>query len=503
MLQQLPLHAFLDFAKTAKRVAIFREISASHLTPIGIVEQLTDEMLDGAILESGLNQDDAGRSSLIAFDSIAQLSVQANRVTQRIGTNVTTHVGHPFSILRELIATLACVGQPHMMDFVSGAIGFFTYDAIRLFEAIPDRHALDNPLPDMLFNFYRTTLMFNHQRQTLLISMVVDIDGDPHKQYHETQTQIDQLIKKIAGASSQAMGTPGGPREAEARHGLDGTSVELDINDEQFMQLILRAKEYIVAGDAFQVVLSRCFKKRYTVPPFAIYQALRRVSPSPYMFYLPFGDRVILGASPEKLISVRDGQVAINPIAGTRQRTATSNDQHIADELLHDPKEQAEHMMLVDLARNDLGAVCKPGSINIQELLCVKHFSHVSHITSVLTGQLREDKDAFDAVAAAFPAGTLSGAPKIRAMQIIDELETSRRGMYGGAICRIDYQGNLDSCIAIRMAVLEDGTATVRTGAGIVYDSNPQSEANETRQKAQSLLDAIALAEESCHAANY
>lgn len=498
MLQLLSLNAFLALAKKAQRVAIFREISASHLMLTSIVERLGDEMRDGAILESGLNQDDAGRSSLIAFGSIAQLSAQNNLVTQQIGTNVTTHADHPFSILRQLIKSLACVGQPNMMDFVSGAIGFFTYDAIRLFEAIPDGHAQENPLPDILFNFYQTTLMFDHQKQTLLISIVVEIDDNPRKKYQETQAQMDQLIKKITVASTHET-----KRSLGLQTNRRTTSVELDINDEQFIQLIKRAKAYIIAGDAFQIVLSRCFKKRYTVTPFSIYQALRRVSPAPYMFYLPFGDSVILGASPEQLISVRNGEVAINPIAGTRQRSPTSNDQQIADELLNDPKEQAEHMMLVDLARNDLGAVCKPGSIEIQELLCIKHFSHVSHITSVITGQLREDKDAFDALAAAFPAGTLSGAPKIRAMQIIDELETSKRGMYGGTICRIDYQGNLDSCIAIRMAVLEDGIATVRAGAGVVYDSNPQSEANETRQKAQSLLDAIALAEESCYAANY
>ena len=213
------------------------------------------------------------------------------------------------------------------------------------------------------------------------------------------------------------------------------------------------------------------------------------------MFYLPINNGVIIGASPEKLIKVRNQQVEINPIAGTRQRTQQSHDEQIAAELLNDKKELAEHMMLVDLARNDLGAVCKPGSVKVKELLQVKHFSHVSHITSVVTGQLQDNLDALDALAAAFPAGTLSGAPKIRAMQIIDELETSKRGIYGGAICRLDYRGNLDSCIAIRMALLTDGMATVRAGAGIVYDSDPKSEANETRQKAQGILDAIAFAQ--------
>ncbi len=262
------------------------------------------------------------------------------------------------------------------------------------------------------------------------------------------------------------------------------------------MQLVERAKQYIIEGDAFQIVLSRRFTQHYQATPFDIYRALRRISPAPYMFYIPTDDGVIVGASPEKLIKVRHNQVEINPIAGTRPRLQNNQDEIIETELLNNEKEVAEHMMLVDLARNDLGRVCAPKSVQVSDLLKVKHFSHVSHITSTVKGQLRDNMDALDALAAVFPAGTLSGAPKIRAMQIIDELETSKRGLYGGAICRLDHQGNLDSCIAIRMALLQDGKATIRTGAGIVYDSDPKSEANETRQKAQSVLAAIQLAEE-------
>jgi anthranilate synthase component 1 len=242
--------------------------------------------------------------------------------------------------------------------------------------------------------------------------------------------------------------------------------------------------------------LSRCFKKRYSATAFEIYRALRRVSPAPYMFYLPFENGVMVGASPEKLISVRNKKIQINPIAGTRPRHNETDDERIKTELLHDPKECAEHIMLVDLARNDLGVVCKPGTITVDEFLKVKHFTHVSHMCSSVSGELENNKDALDALSAAFPAGTLSGAPKIRAMEIIDECETSQRGIYGGAICRLDSQLNLDSCIAIRMAVLQDGIATVQTGAGIVYDSDPQSESNETHHKAKGVLAALTLAEE-------
>lgn len=328
----------------------------------------------------------------------------------------------------------------------TSALGFLSYDAVRLFEAIPDRHKGPNQLPEIHFNFYKDILKFDRQRQ------------------------------KAELTSSTA-------------------SITTDLSDEEFMSLVEQAKNHIINGDIFQVVLSRKFTTPYSVSPMHIYETLKKISPAPYMFYLPTEHGVMVGASPEKLISVINKKVEINPIAGTRPRTQDKTDDQIAADLLGDKKEVAEHMMLVDLARNDIGASCKPGSVKIKELSKIKHFSHVSHIASTVTGELRDDKDALDALAAAFPAGTLSGAPKIRAMEIIDELETSRRGIYGGAIVQIDAEGNLDSCIAIRMAVLKNGIATVRTGAGIVYDSNPLSEANETRQKARGILEAIATAE--------
>lgn len=490
MYKTLSLNDFLTLAKSSPRIAVYHEISADRLTPIGIVENLKEEILDGTILESGLHHHDSGRYSYIAFGSIAQLSVHNSLVTQRVGKEITTHSGNPFNILRELLAQQASVSNNPHVDFINGAVGFMTYDAVRLFEPIPDRHVADNPLPEILFNVYQTTLMFDHLQQKLLISIATDVSDNPQQTYYEAQEKITALITQISRSSYQEN------EHKRSKKTLDSHE-DVDISDEHFIQLVERAKHYIEIGDAFQIVLSRRFTKRYTVTPFDIYRTLRRISPAPYMFYLPIQNGVILGASPEKLISIRNRHVSINPIAGTRLRTETSNNGSITADLLSDKKELAEHMMLVDLARNDLGAICMPGSIQIHELLHVKHFSHVSHITSKISGTLRDNLDAFDALAAAFPAGTLSGAPKIRAMQIIDELETSKRGIYGGAICRLDFQGNLDSCIAIRMATLHDGIATVRTGAGIVYDSNPTAEANETRQKAKSVLEAIACAEES------
>ncbi len=496
MLQKLSLDEFLAFAKTAKRVAVFREISADRLTPISIVERLGEEMRDGTILESGRQQQDTGRYSFITFNSMAELRAQNKIVTQRIGSTITTHHTHPHIILRKMIADLSCVGKDQIMDFINGPVGFISYDAVRYFEDIPDRHfnASMDDLPEMFFNFYTTTLVYDHHQQKLLISLIVEIDAHPEKAYKDAQEKIDKLILKI---SSSSFSQPSQSNISEINKlNKQKATAQTDLEDHEFITLVEHAKAYITKGDAFQVVISRRFMQAYTASPFEIYRTLRSHSPAPYMFYLPIDNAVMIGASPERLISVHNRQVTINPMAGTRKRLSETEDQKIADDLLSDEKECAEHMMLVDLGRNDLGAVCKPGTVKISELLKVKHFSHVSHITSNIIGGLRDDKDALDALTAAFPAGTLSGAPKIRAMEIIDELETSRRGIYGGIICRLDYQGNFDSCIAIRMAVLKDGIATVRTGAGIVYDSNPQAEADETRHKARAVLESLSLAEE-------
>lgn len=488
MLEKLSSDEFIALAKTKKRVAVFREIMADRLTPISIIENMGEKMPDATILESALLQD-GSRYTYIAFDVTAQLRVANNVVLQRIGAKVTTHAAHPFTVLRQLLAQQACATKESIMKFVGGTVGLMTYDAVRMFETIPDRHTKNNSLPEMLFNFFQTALVFDHLQEKLLITTIVDVSDNPQQCYQQAEEKINVLIKQMkTTVHSDGSSSPVKKKKK--------TAVEMDIDDEKFMQLVAQAKKYIAKGDAFQIVLSRCFRQDYSVSPFDIYRALRRVNPAPYLFHMPVDQSVIVGASPEKMISVQNGQVEINPIAGTRKRAKNDSDDHIRDALLSDKKERAEHMMLVDLARNDLGVVCEPASVKVKDLLRVKHFSHVSHITSVITGRLRENKDALDALAAAFPAGTLSGAPKIRAMQIIDELETSKRGMYGGVICRLDQQGNLDSCIAIRMAVLADGVATVRVGAGIVHDSDPHGEANETRYKAQGLLDAIAMAHE-------
>ncbi len=342
--------------------------------------------------------------------------------------------------------------------------GLIAYDAIRVKEKLPDRHE-HRDLPDFFFHFYQTVIHFDHSRQ------VIDIS-------HEgTQEELDAICRRCLESI-----------EPLPLHNPKKISIETDIGCEEFALLVDRAKEYVRAGDVFQVVLSRIFQSRIQARPFDVYRALRQTSPAPYLFFFEEVSFAVAGASPELLISVQDGVISSMPIAGTRAK----GDER---DLLSDPKERAEHVMLVDLARNDVGQVSKAGSVRVAESMAVRSFSHLRHIVSRVEGALDPSLHALDALKAAFPAGTLSGAPKIRAMEIIDELENRRRGFYGGAVVFLDEDGHLTSCIAIRMIVLQNGLAEVRAGAGIVLDSIPQKEALETKIKAQGALDALMLAE--------
>ncbi len=485
-MQALTRDEFQVYAKEARRIAVFEEMPAGHLTPIMIYTRLNQAQFADGVCFEDLHQRDGARFSFICFEPITSLTMHNHDDS------------HPLTALRDLQRQFAYKTRVEIAHLITSAMGFITYDAVRYFEDIPDRHAKDPSLPTVLFNFYALSLTFNHEQQTILISTVVEVGDHPDQSYHQARQKIMTVIELLACDVGLRCTQPNLRSSVDVGLHNDGSipasSIEVDTSDADFMHLVEKAKEYIIRGDAFQIVISRCFKRNYSVPPFEIYKTLRRISPAPFMFYFPTESNVIMGASPERLIRVENKQVTVNPIAGTRKRTGERTDEAITTDLLNDKKELAEHMMLVDLARNDVGAVSKPGSVQVTELLHVKHYSHVSHITSTVTGQLQENYDALDALVASFPAGTLSGAPKIRAMQIIDELETSRRGLYGGAICRLDSLGNLDSCIAIRMAILQNGIATIRTGAGIVYDSHPVAEAQETYQKARSLLDAISEA---------
>jgi anthranilate synthase component 1 len=372
-------------------------------------------------------------------------------------------------------------------NYSGGMLGVLTYNSIHLFENINLKHK--NNFYDLYFNCYETCITYIQQENKIIISTVTEINNDYQLEeiYHQANKKINDLIdiiyrKKSFNAISKNMSI--------------SKNFIPSIKDKKFIEKINQAKAYIKKGDAFQIVLSRKFKNKINIKPFLIYRAMRMYNPSPYSFFMKLDNFVLCGCSPEKFISIHNRIIESCPLAGTKAIQTADDEINLSEKLLQDEKEIAEHMMLVDLARNDLGRVCKPDSIKIKRLKEIEKFKRVIHISSTVQGELRDDKTIFDALKANFPAGTLSGAPKIRAMEIIDELETSSRGFYGGAICAIDNYANLDSCIAIRMAVLKKGIVEIQTGAGIVADSISVNEMQETYHKAKATIESIQLAEE-------
>jgi anthranilate synthase component 1 len=472
MLNKMTAEQFKELAKQGKPFAIHCEMAADNLTPISAHQALGELAKGATLLESTPETGKQARFSFIGIEPIAELHSNNDKTATET--------------LREFHAAQHCETSHAQAGFLGGIVGFMTYDSVRQFEAIPDQHENKHELPDFSFTSYKTNITFDHLNNKVTISRRIEESDGNEESYKQAMTEIAEIAEKMRQPVSNE------------KIKLDSNEeMAVDIDDETFCQLVEKTKAYIKAGDIFQAVISREFSKKLNATPFEVYRALRMVSPAPYLFYLDRGDYVITGASPEKLISVEDNIVTTNPLAGTRKQSSDLQERdRLEKELLADKKELAEHVMLVDLGRNDVGKVSKPGSVKVTEFSKVKHYSHVMHIASEVVGELREDQDAFDALAAAFPAGTLSGAPKIRAMEIIDELEKSRRGVYGGVVCFVDNQGNLNSCITIRTAFIKDGVVSVRAGAGIVYDSNPQAEADETRHKASTVLNAIEFAEE-------
>jgi len=398
----------------------------------------------------------------------------------------------PLTVLKELLTRRRFVASPELPRFCGGAVGYLSYDLVRFFEELPDSTDDDLDLPDCMLVFTDTYLIFDHLQRKILITANAYVGDDPDAAYDEAVAKIDAMVERLARHMDRPHLVSSPPPATIAA----ATAAESNMTPEQFMAGVTRAKEYIAAGDAIQVVLSQRLTKPLRADPFDVYRALRALNPSPYMYYLTYGDLKIIGSSPERLVSEEEGEVITRPIAGSRPRgeTAEEDDALIA-ELLSDDKERAEHIMLVDLGRNDIGRVCEPGTVEVDKLMTVERYSHVSHLVSNVRGRLAAGKDQFDVLRACFPAGTVSGAPKIRAMEIIDELEPTRRGPYAGAIGYFSFSGNMDTAITIRTIVAKDDTAYVQAGAGIVADSVPEREYQETMNKAMALLRALEMAE--------
>jgi anthranilate synthase component 1 len=479
----------------ANVVPVSRDFLPDLETPITALLKLRRAGSRAFLLESVEIGEKLARYSLLGRDPLYVFRARGRKI-EILGKESRSYSGEPLTEFRAFLDRFRGAEDPALPDFAGGAVGFFAYDSIRLLEdKIPEDGRDDYHLPDLDFGIYEAFVVFDHlkHRLSIVANVMPDEFGGLEPAYARAVALIDALeaelrtpLDDVPALSSDAGKTPAP---------LDWKS---NMTEKRFMDGVDTCKEYIRAGDAFQIVLSQRFEAKTSADGISIYRRLRAINTSPYMFYLDFagyGDFEVVGASPETLVKVQHGECETKPIAGTRPRGRDeAEDKALAAELLADPKERAEHVMLVDLGRNDLGRVCAYGSVRVDQFMAIEPLSHVMHIVSVVKGKLREDKHALDALMSCLPAGTLSGAPKIRAMQIIDSLEPTRRGIYGGAVCYLDFRGNLDSAIAIRTLTLKDGVAYAQAGAGIVADSVPVTEFEETRHKARAAMLAVEMA---------
>ena len=395
--------------------------------------------------------------------------------------------GDPYALAAHELRRFSAAALPDLPPFAGGAVGMFAYDLVRTVEPLGEPNPDPLGLPDLALMLTDALVAFDHLRHTVTVIANAYADEDLEASYRRALETIAEIRWRLAGPVPRPSRPPAADRPEPV--------FESNMPREQFEGMVSRIIEYIYAGDAYQVVPSQRWSARVPVEAFSIYRGLRAVNPSPYMYFLDFGDFEVAGASPEPLITVAGARVSTSPIAGTRPRgTNAEDDRRIAEELLADPKERAEHVMLVDLGRNDLGRVCDYGTVKVEDFMAVENYSHVMHIVSSVTGTLRDGVGALDALRSVLPAGTLSGAPKVRAMEIIDELEPVKRGGYGGAIGYVSYTGDLDTCIHIRTVVVKDGIAHVQAGGGTVADANPEYEFRESEAKSRAVLQAVALA---------
>lgn len=481
-----------EFKARVKRgnlVPVYREIVADMDTPVSAYKKLEDS--DCAyLLESVEGGEKWARYSFIGLNPVVTFKSKRHNIeiAYANGKKESFTDSAPLDRLREIIKQYNFVEDPALPPFSGGAVGYVSYDEVKNFEPVGGGQNDDLNLPDTCFVITESLVIFDHlrHRMKLVINCHLQPDDDPDVLYDEALQKINLLHQKLLRPVSNA----------ERTVNMGRSEVQSNFTQDEFMSAVEKCKEYIAAGDVFQVVISQRFNVAVTCEPFEIYRALRSVNPSPYMFYLKLQDMRLVGASPEILVRLTDDVVQVRPIAGTRRRGATpQEDDELEKELLADPKERAEHIMLVDLGRNDCGRVCEYGSVHVDDLMAVERYSHVMHIVSNVRGKLKPGKDAFDVFRAAFPAGTVSGAPKIRAMQIIDEVEQLNRGTYAGSVGYFSFNGNLDSCITIRTILIKDDQAYVQAGAGIVADSDPLSEYRETISKASAMIRAIEIAE--------
>jgi len=479
-------------------VPVFAELPADLDTPLSAYLRLRPGPYS-FLLESVEGGEKWARYSFLGTDPLMVLTAKDGRITLRHAHGRTERLpdGNPLEALRELLRRFRPVAVPGLPRFQGGAVGYLAYDAVRHLERLPSEAADDLGLPDAAFLFTDTLLVFDNLRHRLLVIANAHIEGDDDSAvdaaYDRAAVRIGMTLAKLGRPARARAPLTLPPTAPLVALGEDGFSSTMD--EPTFCDAVRRAKEFIAAGDAYQIVISRRLDAPLEADPFTVYRALRTINPSPYLFFLRLGKTTVVGSSPEVLVRAEGDRVEERPIAGTRPRGATAaDDLRIEDEMKTDPKERAEHVMLVDLGRNDVGRVSTLGSVHVTEFMAVERYSHVMHLVSHVVGRLAPGRDALDVLEACFPAGTVTGAPKIRAMEIIDGIEPTRRGPYAGAVGYVSYSGNLDSCITIRTIVCHGPRASIQVGAGIVADSDPKAEWLETGSKARGLVLALRMA---------
>jgi anthranilate synthase component 1 len=492
------LDEFLRRAEQGNLVPVYREILADLETPVSAFLKLRAAGNGYAfLLESVAGGESIARYSYLACNPHRVFTSKGRtvRIEDKDGSVVEEKLPEgrdPLHALRDILNEYRFVPLPGWERFPGGAVGYMGYDLVRFFEDLPAENPDDLNLPDCQFMIADTIVIFDHVMHRARVLANAHVGDDPQAAYWDAITRIEAVIEALHKPLDAPVPSP-------KHHAMpaDPSALPSTMTRAQHREAVRKAKEYIAAGDIIQTVLSHRMSVQVDSDPFDLYRALRAINPSPYMFYLSFEDLKVIGASPEILVTEDAGKVVTRPIAGTRRRgKSAAEDKALEEELLSDTKERAEHIMLVDLHRNDIGRVCVPGTVKVDELMVVERYSHVMHIVSNVVGELADGKDQFDLLRATFPAGTLSGAPKIRAMEIIEELEPVRRGPYGGAVGYFGFSGSMDTCITLRTIIMKGNTCYIQAGGGIVADSDPDGEYRETMMKAGALLDALHMAED-------
>ncbi|MFP4140625.1 MAG: anthranilate synthase component I [Planctomycetota bacterium] len=487
---------FRELATRGNTVPVYRQLLADTLTPVTAYQRLAmpagfAPVKYAFLLESVVGGERMARFSFVGCDPDVVYTARRNELTVQVGRQEpeVMETSDPLAEIQKALDAHRPVHLPDLPRFTGGVVGYAGYDMARYYEDIGEGPEDDRHLPDICFGLYRTMVIFDHVSKTIKIVANAHIEKDPGEAYNDAINAIERTIGRLREGG-------GYPVSEINLEGLPQKAFRSNMTREEYCRMVEGCKEYIGAGDIFQVVTSQRLDVETTASPFNIYRALRVVNPSPFMFLLSMPEVTLVGSSPEILCRVENGVVTNRPLAGTRPRGETEEeDLALEKELLEDPKERAEHIMLVDLARNDVGRVAEPNTIELADMMTVERYSHVMHIVSNVQGKLAEGMNAFDALKAALPVGTVSGAPKIRAMEIIDEFEPTRRGPYAGGVGYVDFGGNMDTCIALRTMVVSNGKVYLQAGAGIVADSVPENEYQETINKARALLKAVEVAE--------